>query len=303
MAKGKPPAFQFYPDSWLSSSAITLMTPAEEGAFIRLLCVAWMEPDCGLPDDDEALAVLSRLGSHWEGKSSNRIRRKFDAIGGRLFNPRLIEERQKQIEWARKSSLAGKKSGEVRNQTRTKDEPPFDPGSHLVGVDGEPNGNSSSSSSSSSSKSQKIRASDDALADGVDDALAAVDGSVVRPAVPPRSRGGKRTTEEITKALGQRFPWWEAFWSIFPCREGMKEGMDAFERRVVTRELATQVYRGAQRYAALFAAQPDMKLKYPQGWITGERWNDECAMPRPPTNGAPSTETLAEAIEAFGRTR
>lgn len=147
-------------------------------------------------------------------------------------------------------------------------------------------------------ENQNQRAPEDALV-----LTPPVDRSVVRPPAPARSRGGKRTTEDITKALGPRLPWWEAFWSVFPGRDGEKEGMDAFERTVTTRELATLVYRGAQRYAALFAAQPDMKLKYPQGWINGERWKDACELPRPPSNGAPSTETLAQAIEAFGRTR
>jgi hypothetical protein len=34
----KRPAFQFYPSDWLASMAIMLMTPAEEGAYVRLLC-------------------------------------------------------------------------------------------------------------------------------------------------------------------------------------------------------------------------------------------------------------------------
>ncbi len=146
----------------------------------------------------------------------------------------------------------------------------------------------------------KPRASDDAL-----DLVPADNGGLVRSAIPARRGRGRRSTEEIRKALGaERLPWWENFWRVFPCHDGMNEGMDAFERRVTTHELAVHVYKGAQRYAALFAAQPDMKLKYAQGWINNERWDDECALPRPPTqNGAPSTETLAQAIEAFGRTR
>ena len=38
---GKSPAFQFYPNDWLSSPRITMMSPAEEGAYIRLLCYDW----------------------------------------------------------------------------------------------------------------------------------------------------------------------------------------------------------------------------------------------------------------------
>ncbi len=31
--RGKAPSFPFYPDAWLSSTDISLMTPAEEGAY------------------------------------------------------------------------------------------------------------------------------------------------------------------------------------------------------------------------------------------------------------------------------
>ena len=43
---GRPPAFQFYPNDWLSSPTILLMTPAQEGAYIRLLCYCWSDKDC-----------------------------------------------------------------------------------------------------------------------------------------------------------------------------------------------------------------------------------------------------------------
>ena len=36
-AKGKDPAFPFYAADWLSSDLLALATPAEEGAYIRLL--------------------------------------------------------------------------------------------------------------------------------------------------------------------------------------------------------------------------------------------------------------------------
>lgn len=109
----KPPAFQFYPDSWLSSTDISLMTPAEEGAYIRLLCHAWLQDDCGIPDDDDALAVLSRLGRAWK-KSAPKIRAKFDARDGRLFNDRLARERVKQEEHRKAQSDSGKRGAEIR---------------------------------------------------------------------------------------------------------------------------------------------------------------------------------------------
>lgn len=117
----KTPAFQFYPGDWLSSTDISLMTPAEEGGYIRLLCHAWQQPDCGLPDDNEALAVLSRLGDDFTARTAIRLRNKFVARDGRLFNERLLVEREKQEEWRRKSAEAGRRSG----KSRTKKEPTF----------------------------------------------------------------------------------------------------------------------------------------------------------------------------------
>ena len=118
MARDKSPAFQFYADSWLSSKDILLMTPSEEGAYIRLLAIEWLEPDCGLPDNDEELAVLSRLGQGWHGRSRERIRAKFRSEGGRLYNDRLLEEREKQAGWSAKSSHGGQKSAEARRAKR-----------------------------------------------------------------------------------------------------------------------------------------------------------------------------------------
>lgn len=110
MARKKSPSFQFYPDAWLSSLDIALMTPAEEGAYIRLLAIEWLEPDGGLPNDDEVLAKLSRLGRKWHRVSGKKLRQKFRVEGDRLYNDRLLEERRKQLEWREKSARGGKRS-------------------------------------------------------------------------------------------------------------------------------------------------------------------------------------------------
>jgi uncharacterized protein YdaU (DUF1376 family) len=149
MALGRSPAFQFYANDWLSSTSIALMTPAQEGAYIRLLAHAWNDPDCSIPDDDEQLAVLSRLGEEWLKGSSRLVRQCFTKHPNdpsRLVNARLLEERQKQTAWKRKCAAGGRKSGQARklqseNQTKGS--------SHLVGSKRELKGNSSSSSSSS----------------------------------------------------------------------------------------------------------------------------------------------------------
>lgn len=145
----KSPAFQFYANDWLSSTKIALMTPAQEGAYIRLLCYAWSDPDCSIPDDDAQLAILSRMGEEWLKGGSTVVRKCFNqhpTVPGKLVNLRLLAEREKQQLWREKSQAGGIKSGQARQEkalaARAKR---VKGGSNLV----QPKGNSSSSSSSS----------------------------------------------------------------------------------------------------------------------------------------------------------
>ncbi len=115
---------------------------------------------------------------------------------------------------------------------------------------------------------------------------ATADGGLVRSAVPTRRRG-KRTTEEITTALGtERYGWWVKFWEIYPCHESMNPAMDAFERKAINREVTQQIMNGAKRYrdkcATELARDPAAKVKYGQGWLNDERWRDETVTPKPP---------------------
>ena len=58
-------AFMFYIDDWRSSWAVEAMDDHEKVAYLNLICKAASEPDCGLPDDDYELAVISGLGLRW----------------------------------------------------------------------------------------------------------------------------------------------------------------------------------------------------------------------------------------------
>jgi hypothetical protein len=113
----------------------------------------------------------------------------------------------------------------------------------------------------------------------------------------------KRSTEQIVRALGStRLAWWLEFWNIFPCHDGKRAGMDAFERRVDSEDLWLKVKTGAVWYAEKAKARPEMALKYAQGWINDERWNDEGTVstalvvtPRPNgTNGLTFAERNAQ---------
>lgn len=131
------------------------MTPAQEGAYIRLLCYAWNDPNCSLPDDDNLLASLSRLGEGWFNGGSTMVRKCFQphpTIAGKLINLRLIEEKEKQTIWKEKSSEGGKKSWQVRKKIgKMTAEGWLKGGSTKAEPRGEPKPNSSFMFSSSSS--------------------------------------------------------------------------------------------------------------------------------------------------------
>ncbi len=148
----KSPAFQFYPKEWLSSPKILLMTPAQEGAYIRLLGYCWDDEDCSLPDDDAILAVMSRLNEGWFKGGSTMVKRCFishpDKVGF-LTNKRLLAERKKQEIWREKSRAGGKKSAITRLERSNKKSKSVDMkrkskgGSRVVQAGSvEPNGNS-----------------------------------------------------------------------------------------------------------------------------------------------------------------
>lgn len=145
MAKDRGPAFQFYASDWLGSTKITLMTPAQEGAYIRLLAHAWNSDDCGLPNDDAKLAVLSRLGEGWLKGGSEVLRECFIEKNGRIYNERLLNVWEEQKAWIEKSRAGGVRSGKVRRAKRLA---LAKGGCEMVATKREPKGNTPSPSPS-----------------------------------------------------------------------------------------------------------------------------------------------------------
>lgn len=158
----KNPSFPFYYSDWLGSTNRMMMSLEEQGAYINLLCHQWASPDCGLPDDDEALAALSGMGERWLNGGSRLLRKCFPSHPtkpGLLANEKLLVLRAERDEWVRKSSEGGKKSAKVR-RLRSKNKKTSGKkkgGSTTVRTKGatkrQPNGNSPSPSPSPSPSS------------------------------------------------------------------------------------------------------------------------------------------------------
>ena len=133
-----PPAFQFYPADFLADINVQAMSMEERGVYITALSHCWIED--GLP-------VGSRVVEGWF-KQYPTIANCFIEKDGKYRNRRLDKERNKQLEWRKKSAYGGKKSAE-----RKRVKPCLKGGKRVV----QPKANISSSSSSSSSKEDSTK--------------------------------------------------------------------------------------------------------------------------------------------------
>jgi uncharacterized protein YdaU (DUF1376 family) len=144
----KAPAFQFYPQDYLSSSRVAEMTLEEEGVYIRLLCYCW---SCGsIPADPERCAKLAGKGCSVETATS--VQRAFNehpTDGQRLVHDRLEIERERQQIRRDQASEAGKKSAEKRTKQAENTAKHADSNGRSTVVQRKVNPSSSSSSSSS----------------------------------------------------------------------------------------------------------------------------------------------------------
>ena len=148
---GKSPAFQFYPNDFLSDANVIGMSLQERGAYITLLCICWQQGT--LPADVGRLARLC-------GSPLVAFRRLWPALEPcfrvdsehteRLIHPRLERERDKQADFRRRQSDNGRHGGRPRKPTTNPNESQTK-GLGFSGITQTEAKKSSSSSSSSSS--------------------------------------------------------------------------------------------------------------------------------------------------------
>ena len=104
-----PPKFPWFPcyvSDWLGSTRIAAMTAAQEGAYHRLLCLAWSDKECSLPSDRDALASMSKLPV----EQLDTVLACFEphpTIKKRIHNARLTEEWKKAEQYHQVRSNSG----------------------------------------------------------------------------------------------------------------------------------------------------------------------------------------------------
>ena len=105
--------FPFYPADFLVSTM--LMKPDQRGAYITLLCHAWIED--GLEDNEETLCAMSGLKPARLGEVLKRFARDSD---GKLRQPRMERVRDEIKVLRDKRAKAGRKGAEVKWQSHSK---------------------------------------------------------------------------------------------------------------------------------------------------------------------------------------
>lgn len=115
MSKEKnPPAFQFYPESWLGDPDVQMMSLAEKGAYITLISSIWVRD--GFPNEEDKVRRL--LGNPKNFKTLwNNIKHKFVVVNDTIHHRRLIKERDKIEDYKSKRSKAGKIGAKARWQS------------------------------------------------------------------------------------------------------------------------------------------------------------------------------------------
>lgn len=113
LAAEPSPAFQFYPKDFLTDVRVATMTLDELGAYIKLLCVCWL--DQSIPGDTRRLAILVGVDAGvfaemWPQLESCFVR----DDDGRLRHPRLDKERQKQAKFSAAQAERGSRGGRAK---------------------------------------------------------------------------------------------------------------------------------------------------------------------------------------------
>lgn len=255
------PAFPFYASDFLSSADVLTMSLEQVGAFVILLCTAWLADDCGLPDNDDDLAILSRMNEGWLKGGSKKVRKKFFSKDGRLYNVKLLEIKEEQKNWKLKCSAAGKLSVKARKARKLRDVKDGSKGSLKVGTDlvedyFEGPTNSLSLSSIDVNPSDSLT-----------------------PIVPKPTP--KKTSKE--KYL-ERF---DKFWDVYPLKVGKGKARDSWLKLKPSDKLTDAIIEAVQiqKKSNRWQKQEGSFIPMPATWLNQTRWEDNLKVEVPKPDG------------------
>jgi uncharacterized protein YdaU (DUF1376 family) len=114
MAKARDPLpfLPLYVDDWLNSESVSLMSFEAQGVYIRLLCYQWRNGS--IPSDLSKVARLAGIPIADLGRVWDEVGPMFWEVDNTLANPRLANERTRQMERYEAKSQGGKQGNAKR---------------------------------------------------------------------------------------------------------------------------------------------------------------------------------------------
>lgn len=116
MPREASPAFQFYPQDFLSDANVMAMSAEERGVYIVLLCHCWIHGF--VPKDLKALRRIAGYdGNNWP-RTWNSVQHCFRSTPTGFVNPRIERERTKQATYRDMKAKAGQAGGKQTQSRR-----------------------------------------------------------------------------------------------------------------------------------------------------------------------------------------
>ena len=275
----KLPWFPFWVDDFLSDENVLVMTNEEVGIYVKLLCHQWKAGS--IPSDFLPMAKLcgtnaDALAAHWQqiGKCFGGV----SGNSGRLTNPRLEREREKQQNKRKARSEAGLRGADAR----------WKPDGNAIDLPMAKNGELESELEEEDTTTT--------LSPGGDLDSAGDDPPKKKPKAP---RQTKYTLE------------FEKWWNLYPKNNGSKfAAFKAWEIHVkpILNELVpddmTEAVEAQITYKAEMDKRGEFCAEFPHGerWLKQRRWENK---PEVPQNDGTRLETELERKnrEYFARRR
>lgn len=251
------PAMPLLTDAYLGDTHH--LTLEENGAYLKLLMIAWRTPDCSLPDDDKRLAtMLGVTTKRWREKLRPIISPFWQINGGKWTQKKQQEVRkkvEKSVQQKRDAVAAREKAKHQKNNdTDTSVDPSGD-----VSADVSTKTKDSESESNTSSESYSENPEPHPN-------LCSVDAS----APPERGEAKARRKYDFDE-------WWSE-WRIDGTKRGKSDAKRQY-RAVISSGAADHetLCAGVRRLMAFCERNriPVSKIVYPERWLSGGRWDDE----------------------------
>lgn len=128
----------------------------------------------------------------------------------------------------------------------------------------------------------------------------------LEPSLEPSNKGIVLFIDEKRKKEAKNKAWFDEFWKAYPKKAGKPAAQKAYQK-AIKNTLPEAIITGAKRYALWLSSggpkdfRPE--AKFPQGWLSDERWNDADLPELPqekPKFAVGSPEDLAERRKRQG---